>query len=161
MVATQSVRTVAREFGRAVPRDDGKVYLVGAGIASPAAAAFLIRDGDKRGSAITFLEESAAVGGALDAAGDPVAGYALRDGRMLESKILCTFDLFESSPTLDDRMTVTQEIFDRNRTMKTSSKSLLFAHVQRITGPEHVTLATRHHPMRTQHGFECGTAPGN
>jgi len=136
MVATQRVTTASLDFDQDVPRDNGKVYLVGAGIASLAAAAFMIRDGDKRGSDITILEESGAVGGALDGTGNPVAGYVLRGGRMLESKYLCTFDLFASIPTLDDRTTVTQEIFDWNTTMKTSSKSRLFAHGQRVTAPE-------------------------
>ena len=136
MVDKQRTTTASPDFDQAVPRDDGKVYLVGAGIASMAAAAFLIRDGDKRGSEITIMEESAAVGGALDGAGDPEAGYVLRGGRMLESKYLCTFDLFASIPTLDDRTTVSQEIFDWNKTMKTSSKSRLFEHGHRITAPE-------------------------
>ncbi|HEY0269537.1 MAG TPA: oleate hydratase [Sphingomonas sp.] len=127
---------MSADFDQAVPRDDGKVYLVGAGIASLAAAAFMIRDGDKRGSEITILEESAAVGGALDAAGDPDAGYVLRGGRMFESKYLCTFDLFASIPTLDDRTTVTREILDWNETIKTSSRSRLFEHGHRITAPE-------------------------
>ncbi len=38
--------------------DNAKVYLVGGGIASLAAAAFLIRDGDIPGHNITILEES-------------------------------------------------------------------------------------------------------
>lgn len=136
MVDRQRAATASPDFDQAGPRDDGKVYLVGAGIASLAAAAFMIRDGDKRGSEITVLEESAAVGGALDGAGNPGEGYVLRGGRMLESKYLCTFDLFATIPTLDDRTTVTQEIFDWNKTMKTSSKSRLFAHGHRITAPK-------------------------
>jgi protoporphyrinogen oxidase len=50
------------------PADDHAViYLVGAGIASLAAAAFLIRDGDVPGHNITILEESERIGGSLDA----------------------------------------------------------------------------------------------
>jgi oleate hydratase len=105
---------------------DASVYLVGGGIASLAAAAFFIRDGDILGHNITIIEESAKIGGSLDAAGNPQDGYIMRGGRMLESKYLCTYDLFSSIPTLDDRSTVTQEIFAWNETMKTSSKSRLF-----------------------------------
>jgi oleate hydratase len=54
---------------------------------------------------------------------------------MLESKYLCTYDLFSSIPTLDERMTVTQEIFAWNETMKTSSKSRLFRGGHRIDAP--------------------------
>ena len=39
--------------------DNAVFYLVGGGIASLAAAAFLIRDGGVRGHNITILEESA------------------------------------------------------------------------------------------------------
>jgi|ERR1700722_4821413 len=50
-------------------QDDAVVYLVGGGIASLAAAAFLIRDGNIKGHNINILEESARIGGSLDAAG--------------------------------------------------------------------------------------------
>jgi oleate hydratase len=50
------------------------VYLVGGGIASLAAAAFLIRDGDIPGHNITILEGSGRIGGSLDAAGAPKDG---------------------------------------------------------------------------------------
>src|ERR1700689_1111189 len=114
---------------------DPSVYLVGGGIASLAAAAFFIRDGDILGHNITIIEESAKIGGSLDAAGNAVDGYVMRGGRMLESKYLCTYDLFSSIPTLDERMTVTQEIFAWNETMKTSSKSRLFRGGHRIDAP--------------------------
>jgi len=116
--------------------DNAGIYLVGAGIASLAAAAFLIRDGDIRGENITILEESAKIGGSLDAAGNPKDGYVMRGGRMIESKYLCTFDLFSSIPTLKTSKTVTQEIFDWNETMKTSSKSRLFRGGHRLDAPK-------------------------
>jgi oleate hydratase len=112
------------------------VYLVGGGIASLAAAAFLIRDGDIPGHCITILEESAKIGGSLDAAGTPENGYSMRGGRMLESKYLSTFGLFSSIPTLDGSRTVTKEIFDWNETMKTSSKSRLFRGGHRVDAPQ-------------------------
>ena len=115
--------------------NDCAVYLVGGGIASLAAAAFFIRDGDIPGHKITILEESPKIGGSLDAAGNAADGYVMRGGRMLESKYLCTYDLFSSIPTLDERMTVTQEIFAWNETMKTSSKSRLFRGGHRVDAP--------------------------
>jgi oleate hydratase len=111
-------------------------YLVGGGIASLAAAAFLIRDGDIPGRNIMILEESRTIGGSLDAAGTPKDGYVMRGGRMLESKYLCTYDLFSSIPTLDERKTVTQEIFEQNEMLKTSSKSRLFRGGHRVTAPK-------------------------
>ncbi len=116
--------------------DRSKVYLVGAGIASMAAAAFLIRDADALGENITLLEESGAVGGSLDAAGSAEEGYILRGGRMFESKYLCTFELFDGIPTLDDRWTVTQEIKAWNETLKTSSKARLVRGGRRQIGPK-------------------------
>jgi oleate hydratase len=116
---------------------DCLVYLVGGGIASLAAAAFLIRDGDIPGHNITILEESSKIGGSLDAAGTAEDGYVMRGGRMLESKYLCTYDLFSSIPTLDERMTVTQEIFAWNETLKTSSKSRFFRGGHRIDAPSY------------------------
>lgn len=125
------------ENDRAVPRDAAKFYLIGGGIASLAAAAFLIRDADMQGCNITILEESDRLGGSLDGAGSPETGYVIRGGRMLESKYLCTYDLFSSIPTLDGSKTVTQEIFAFNEVMKTSSKSRLVRAGHRIDAPEY------------------------
>ena len=116
--------------------DNAQVFLVGAGIASLAAAAFLIRDGDIPGHNITIFEESAAIGGSLDAAGTPADGYIMRGGRMFESRYLCTYNLFSSIPTLDESKTVTEEIFEWNETMKTSSKSRLFRDGHRVDAPK-------------------------
>src|SRR5277367_2979773 len=129
--ATESVSPMPRKHADSDP----SVYLVGGGIASLAAAAFFIRDGDILGHNITIIEESAKIGGSLDAAGTPEDGYVMRGGRMLESKYLCTYDLFSSIPTLDERTTVTQEIFAWNETMKTASKSRLFRDGHRIDAP--------------------------
>jgi oleate hydratase len=120
-----------------------KAYLVGGGIASMAAAAFLIRDGDMRGHDITIFEETGKIGGSLDGAGSPANGYSLRGGRMFESKYLCTLALFESIPTLDERSTVTREIIDWNATMKTSSKSRLVRNGVRQVNPA-FELSERH-----------------
>ena len=113
-----------------------QVYLVGGGIASLAAAAFMIRDGDVPGHNITILEELDKLGGSLDGSGSPQNGYVLRGGRMLESKYLCTYELFSSIPTLDESRTVTQETFEWNEAMKTSSKSRLVRVGLRQTAPE-------------------------
>jgi oleate hydratase len=113
----------------------GQFYLVGGGIASLAAAAFLIRDGHVRGCDITILEALDKPGGSLDGAGTAEGGYVVRGGRMLESKYLCTYDLFSSIPTLDDSKSVTQEIFDWNETIRTSSKSRLVRNGKREDAP--------------------------
>jgi myosin-crossreactive antigen len=63
-----------------------------------AAAAFMIRDGDIPGRNITILEELDKIGGSLDGSGNPATGYVLRGGRMIESKYVCTYELFSSIP---------------------------------------------------------------
>lgn len=112
-----------------------KFFLVGGGIASLAAAAFLIRDGDVYGQNITILEELSELGGSLDAAGSAEHGYVMRGGRMIESKYLCTYDLFSSIPTLDGGKSVTREIFDVNETLPTGSKSRIFRAGSRVDKP--------------------------
>jgi len=111
-------------------------HLLGGGIASLAAAAILIRDGDMLGKNITVYEQLDVLGGALDGSGNPDVGYLVRGGRMLEAKYLCTYDLFSSIPTLDMRQTVTQEIFQWNEVMKTGSKARLVRNGRRIVAPE-------------------------
>ena len=123
--------------------ENGKFYLVGGGIASLAAAAFLIRDGHVRGCDIVILEALDQPGGSLDGAGNAESGYVVRGGRMLESKYLCTYDLFSSIPTLDDSKNVTQEIFDWNETIRTSSSSRLVRDGKREDAPAY-GLAERH-----------------
>jgi oleate hydratase len=113
-----------------------KFFLIGGGIASMAAAAFLIRDAGISGRRITILEELSLPGGSLDAAGSPEAGYVLRGGRMFESKYVCTFDLFSSIPTLDESKSVSRETLDWNETMQTSSHSRLVRQSKPEYAPE-------------------------
>ena len=79
-----------------------KAYLVGSGIASLAAAAYLIKDGGVLGGNITIFEQSENLGGALDAHGSPETGYTMRGGRMFEEKFNCTYDLLSFIPSLSD-----------------------------------------------------------
>jgi oleate hydratase len=76
-------------------------------------------------------------------AGSSEDGYVVRGGRMIESKYVCTYDLFSSIPTLDESKTVTQEIFQWNEVIKTSSKSRLFRDGHQIDAPEY-GLSERH-----------------
>jgi myosin-crossreactive antigen len=63
-------------------KDKPKARLVGGGIGSPTAAAFMIRDGGGRGPASRSLEEAAVLSGSLDGAGDAEYGYALFPDRV-------------------------------------------------------------------------------
>ena len=80
-----------------------KAYLVGGGIGSLAAAAFMIRDGNMPGENISILEAAPILGGALDGAGNPETGYSLRGGRMVTTdNYECTWGLFKSIPSLQN-----------------------------------------------------------
>ncbi|PHV06267.1 oleate hydratase [Janthinobacterium sp. BJB412] len=79
-----------------------KAYLVGGGIGSLAAAAFMIRDGGVSGADITIFEAMDVAGGSLDGGGNPTDGYTLRGGRMLTTdNYECTWELFKSIPSLE------------------------------------------------------------
>ena len=87
-----------------------KAYLVGGGIGSLAAAAFMIRDGHLPGEDIWVFEAGPLLGGSLDGVGYPEGGYSLRGGRMLTSdNYECTWDLFKSIPSLTRQG---QSVFD-------------------------------------------------
>jgi oleate hydratase len=60
-----------------------RAYLVGAGIAYLASAAFMIHDGGLPGENISILGAAYILRGSLDGAGDSLLGYSIRDGRIL------------------------------------------------------------------------------
>ena len=74
--------------------DERSEYLVGAGLASLAAAAFLVRDGQMKGDRIAILEASKISGGALDGAGNAETGWLIRGGREMEDHFECLWDLY-------------------------------------------------------------------
>ena len=87
-----------------------QAYLIGGGIGSLAAAAFMVRDGGVPGRCITILEAASVMGGSLDGAGHPDHGYSLRGGRMLTTdNYECTWGLFRSIPSLEH---AGQTVFD-------------------------------------------------
>ena len=103
-----------------------KAYLIGGGIGSLAAAAFMIRDGNLPGRNISILEASPIMGGSLDGAGN-AAGYSLRGGRMLTTdNYECTWDLYKSIPSLTRAdMTVFDETVAFNEKHKSHSMARL------------------------------------
>jgi oleate hydratase len=106
---------------------NAKAYFVGGGIGSMAAAAFMIRDGGMPGASISILEATPVLGGSLDGAGDPVAGYSLRGGRMLTSdNYECTWDLYKTIPSLQRKgQTVFEETLAFNEVHKANSMARL------------------------------------
>jgi oleate hydratase len=97
-----------------------KAWLIGGGIGSMAAAAFMIRDGGMPGKNITILEADPILGGSLDGAGNPETGYSLRGGRMLTTdNYECMWDLFRTIPSLAH---AGQSVFDETVAFNTLHK---------------------------------------
>ena len=81
--------------------DNKSAYLVGSGLASLAAACFLVRDGQMKGENIHILEAMDIAGGACDGINDPTRGYVMRGGREMENHFECLWDLFRSIPSIE------------------------------------------------------------
>src|SRR5262245_13872851 len=109
--------------------DEKSAYVVGAGLASMAAAAFLIRDGHMDGKRITILEATKLPGGALDAIKYPTKGFTARGDRELEDHMECLWDLFRSIPSLEtENVSVLDEFYwldrdDPNRTLNRATQN--------------------------------------
>ncbi|WP_297438737.1 oleate hydratase [Thermococcus sp.] len=118
-------------YKRVTPRripdiKERKAYMVGGGIASLAAAVFLIRDARMPGENIYIIEKTPINGGCLDGSGDPERGYLLRGGRMFEEHYEATWDLLGSIPSLDDpKKTILDEVVEFNEEYVGSSKCRL------------------------------------
>ncbi|MGW4723109.1 oleate hydratase [Streptomyces sp. NPDC004291] len=93
---------------------NSKVHLVGGGLASLAAAAFLVRDAGVPGENVRVLEQLPVAGGSLDGGRAPTrdGGHVTRFGRTFEdAHCVCLWNLLETIPTLDDpAVSVRQEI---------------------------------------------------
>ncbi len=81
--------------------DKKSAYLVGSGLASLAAACFLVRDGQMKGERIHILEELPLPGGACDGFRYEDRGFVVRGGREMENHFECLWDLFRSIPSLE------------------------------------------------------------
>ncbi len=81
--------------------DEKSAYIVGSGLASLAAACFLVRDGQMKGDHIHILETMDIAGGACDGIYDSTRGYVMRGGREMEDHFECLWDLFRSIPSLE------------------------------------------------------------
>lgn len=75
-------------------------YLVGGGIASLAAACYLIHDAHVPASQIHILESGHVEGGSMDGCGNRETGYVVRGGRMLNFTYRCLYDLLATIPSL-------------------------------------------------------------
>ena len=110
--------------------DRKSAYLVGSGLASLAAACFLVRDGQMKGEHIHILEELALPGGACDGIRDATKGFIIRGGREMENHFECLWDLFHSIPSIEtEGVSVLDEYYWLNK--KDPNYSLMRATVDR------------------------------
>ena len=101
---------------------DVSAYLIGSGLASLAAAAFMIRDGQVNGENIHILEELPLAGGSLDGIYKDEYGFVIRGGREMESHFECLWDLFRSIPSLEiENASVLDEFYWLNKEDPNSS----------------------------------------
>lgn len=79
-----------------------RAHLIGGGIASMAAAVYLIREAGYRGEDIVVYERTSGVGGSLAVLGDADIGYIYPGGRVMEHQYRCATDLFSAIPSCID-----------------------------------------------------------
>lgn len=102
--------------------DQTSAYLIGSGLASLAAAAFLIRDGQVKGERIHILEELPLAGGSLDGRYMADRGFVIRGGREMVQSFECLWDLFHSIPSLEvENASVLDEFYWLNKEDPNSS----------------------------------------
>ena len=103
-----------------------RIYLIGSGIASLAAAVYLEKDAGVPGRNIQILEKANLFGGALDGAGEADRGFVIRGGRMHELHYECYWDLLSYIPSYDDpNVSVKDESFDFNSRFVTNAQARL------------------------------------
>jgi len=118
---------------------DRHAHFVGGGIASLAGAAFLVRDGNMPGENVHVYEKLDVTGGAMDGAGDPDEGYLIRGGRMFNYPTYeCTWDLFETIPSLEDDSRSVKDVMDEfNDANPSHAKTRLMHEGERIDASEY------------------------
>ncbi|WP_457603366.1 oleate hydratase [Nitratifractor sp.] len=95
--------------------ENTEICLIGSGIASLAAAYYLIEDAGVTPEKITIYEQRDVTGGALDGSGDPERGYLIRGGRMHEKHYHCYWGLLSNVPSLENpEISVTEESMEFN-----------------------------------------------
>ncbi len=81
--------------------DEKAAYLIGSGLATLAAACYLVRDGQMAGERIHILEKDPIPGGACDGYQYTDIGYVMRGGREMDNHFECMWDLFRSIPSIE------------------------------------------------------------
>jgi oleate hydratase len=122
-----------------------KAHLVGGGLASLAAAAYLIRHGGLLGKNINVYEARSRVGGSLGVTGTAETGYVYPGGRVFEWQYRCAMDLFSMVPSSSDpSKSIKQEIAEFNESHSWYNKARLVDHDAKIVSSSHLGLSLQH-----------------
>ena len=123
--------------------DQKSAYLVGSGLASLAAAVFLVRDGQMKGNKIHIFEELALPGGSMDGIWNEQKGYIIRGGREMEPHFETLWDLFRSIPSLETKdASVLDEFYWLNKEDPSFSKTRVIENRgQRLSTDGKLTLS--------------------
>jgi oleate hydratase len=96
--------------------ENKSAWLVGSGLASLAAACFLVRDAQMPGANIHILEALDLPGGSCDGLHDPTKGFVMRGGREMDNHFECMWDLYRSIPSIEKKgVTVLDEYYWLNK----------------------------------------------
>ena len=122
-----------------------KAHLVGGGLASLAAAAYLIKHGGFHGKNISIYEARARLGGSLGVTGTAETGYIYPGGRVFEWQYRCAMDLFSMVPSSSDpSKSIKQEIAEFNEHHSSENKTRLVDHDAKIVSSSHLGLSLQH-----------------
>lgn len=122
-----------------------KAHLVGGGLASMAAAIYLMKDGGLRGEDITIYEASEAFGGSLGLAGSPRQGFIYPGGRVFEKQYRCALELFGLVPSsADPQKSIREDILFFNEHHPWKNKCRLVDRDRKIVDTSHLGLSFRH-----------------
>jgi len=85
------------------PKDADKksAYIIGTGLAGLAAAFYLVRDGQVKGTRIHLLEKLELAGGSCDGRKDVSKGFYMRGGREMDNHFECMWDMFRDVPSIE------------------------------------------------------------
>jgi oleate hydratase len=120
-----------------------KAYLVGGGLASLAAAVYLIKEAGVDGNDIYIYEARDQPGGALTAAGNADTGYIFPGSRVFEWQYRCATDLFSIVPSASDpNKSIKQEIAEFNERYSWHDEARLVERGAKIVVP-HLDLSLR------------------
>ena len=125
--------------------DEKSAYLIGSGLASLAAATFLVRDAQMKGNRIHILEELALPGGSMDGIWNEQKGYIIRGGREMEIHFETLWDLFRSIPSLEtEGVSVLDEFYWLNKKDPSFSHArLIEKQGQRVASDGKLTLSQK------------------